>query len=275
LEAAAQARYRAGAVTQQDVIRTQIRMTHLVHRSIVLDRDRKVAEARLNEVLGRTARAGLARPENSPQVADSRQLENLLRTSIENRPELRMLEEVIRGNVARLKLADMDYYPDFTAGASYVDIEGGSNSTFGSDGDDAFKLMFGVTLPIYSRRRSAAVREAEAGIEEARARYLAMRNRIDRQVRVAFEEMTEAQQEVTLFTDTLLPQTALNIEAAQSGYKAAQVDLLTVIDAQKALEDVELAHQRALQDLSVAVEELRWAVGSSLGTSSTRDGSRR
>lgn len=264
LEEIAQSKYRVGAVTQQDVIRAQVRRTHIKHRFIKLERERKVAQARLNEALGRPARALLARPRESDLGLAVPGLPALERGAIERRPEFKALEHELRGSSALLGLAKKDYLPDFLIGFNYQDIEGGTNAMFRRDGDDAFKLVFGFNLPIYLEKRSAKVRQAQARIQKSRARYLALRRRVEREVHEAYERFREARHEIELYRGTLLGQARQSLAAAQAGYEADKVNFLTLVEAQKTLQDIELDERRALRNAAVARAELEWASGADL-----------
>lgn len=262
LEEIAQSKYRVGAVTQQDVIRAQIRRTHLLHRAIILKRDKSIAEARLNEALGRRARAPIGLP-SSDKLPQSLEALGLLEArAIKQRPELRSIEQHIRGEFTKVKLAEKEILPDFTLGLFYGDIEGGTNRRFRSDGDDAVKFIFGLNLPIYAERRHAKIREAKARTKKALAEHRVLQNRIEREVREAHDRVNEAQQETALFQGTLLNQAKQNLAAARVGYETNRVNFLTLIDAQKAIEDIELGEKRAMKAWQIALEELRWATGS-------------
>jgi outer membrane protein TolC len=126
---------------------------------------------------------------------------------------------------------------------------------------DSIAIMAGINIPIQLLKRSAKINEAKALLDEARSNFLSTRNKILYELKDAFEYVMEMQKIAILYSDNIVPLAEQTFTLAQKGYENDKVDLLSVIDAQVELEDVELAAYEAIIDLYKAIASLKKAVG--------------
>ena len=121
-ETLAQARYRQGAGLQQAVVKLQAEITRDQNRLIQLESRRVDAEAVMNQLLDRPARSPIGRiaMDGRPRAAiDTDELSGIGRRK---RPEVVAALLRIEKDEKRIQLARRDYWPDFTLGASFVNV---------------------------------------------------------------------------------------------------------------------------------------------------------
>lgn len=251
LQRTARQKYENAIATQYDVVRAQIKYTHLLHRAITLERDLQLAKARLNRLLNRRPQAPLGNPVKLELRPYNLSLDELLELATQTRPCLRAASHRIAETLLRLKLARLEYIPEITLGINYTERDDG----------DGVGATLGVNIPIQISSRKAKIREAEQLLARAKSDYLKIRNQVLEEVKTAFEELLEAQRSATLYRDTILLQAQQTYELANKGYENDRVDLLSVIDAQTSLEDVQLEYYRSVIDSHKALARLRQAVG--------------
>jgi outer membrane protein TolC len=97
-----------------------------------------------------------------------------------------------------------------------------------------------MTLPIWRDKLAAELAAAQAGKRAAEARLSAEQIALA----VDFAEQTylirEADRELTLLRERLLPRARQSLEVSRAAYRSGQVDFLNVIDAERSLLNFQL-----------------------------------
>ncbi len=160
-------------------------------------------------------------------------------------------------------LARREVWPDLAVGVQYGERprERGTER-MGS-------VMLEVELPVFARRRQLQRRREAAALAEAAEAELAW-TRAESSARIGglLAELEEARTLVTLYRTAILPQAEANVLAALSAYRVGQVDFLTLVEGQVAVNQ----HRQELHDLmadyGLLVAELEMTVGRTLPSTS-------
>jgi outer membrane protein TolC len=263
----ARKRYEANLVTQQDVLQADVELAMLDRRQIELDRNRKVAIARINTLLHRAADYPLAAPPGVlPAVEDLPPADELRLMAVASRPDLAAVAARLRAEEAALQLAYKDYLPDFEVMGRY----------------DAFwqeqplRAMVGVNanVPIYHRRLDAAVCEASFRLSQRRAEYRQRLDDIHREVQTAYEQLSATRNLVELYERRTIPAARQNVESARAGYVAGRVDFLRLIEAERQLIGLLQEEQDLLASYHAQRAELARVIGGQLPSSESSDAPR-
>ena len=258
----ANARFRAGKGAQVDVLKSSVELSKLSNELPVLEQQRETAKARLNLFLGRAPQSLLGmpvEPAGPGRMGTWPTLDELHRTAMQNRPELRVLDfEITRAQTATA-LAQKQLYPDFN-----VSIERYQNF----DARDGFGGGVTMSLPFafWTRPKyEAGIREAASNVDSARATLQALQNQILFEVKDILARIEAAEKMVTLYKTTVLPQAQQTLESARIGYQTGKAEFLTLLDAERAIKDFQLAYYRVLAESEQRMAELERAVGADLG----------
>jgi cobalt-zinc-cadmium efflux system outer membrane protein len=109
-------------------------------------------------------------------------------------------------------------------------------------------LVFGVTLPLFSRARSAGqIAEARALREQTAAEREAHRIKVEAQLFELFQELRHAITEAEILRGSVLPEMEAALEATRVAFERGRYSYLEWVDAQRELVEV----QRQLIDASV------------------------
>lgn len=250
----AEIRYGTGRVSKQDALQAEVDVQLLEQRMIELERQREVARARLNELLHRSPEKPLPPPEREgPVEVELAPAKALIREAIDRRPELYALASRLRAQLARLGLAEKDFFPDLTVSGVY-------NSLWQID-ELRTMLGVGVNLPIWREKRHAAVEEALARIEALRAELASEVAQVRTEVQTAHERVREAERTLDLYDERLIPVAEENLEAARSAYQSGEIDFLQLLEAQRDLLNARLRRQQSVYEVQRRMAELRRAVG--------------
>lgn len=254
----ANARFRAGKGAQVDVLKSSVELSKLSNELPVLEQQLETAKARLNLFLGRTPQSPLGAPVEPAGPPVRRAPEDLQQMAMQNRPELRVLDfEITRAQTATA-LAQKQVYPDFN-----VSIERYQNF----DARDGFGGGVTMSLPFsfWTRPKyEAGIREAASNVDSARATLRALQNQILFEVKDLLAKIEAAEKMVALYKTTVLPQAQQTLESARIGYQTGKAEFLTLLDAERAIKDFQLAYYRVLTETEQRTAELERAVGADL-----------
>src|SRR6185369_7882481 len=150
---AAQSKYEANQVSQQDVLQAEVELAKLAQARINLDQMRRVTAARINTLLHRLPDHPLPAPPQHLTVDEELPgVEELRQRAVEQRPDLAATAARIAAEQNSVALACKEFYPDFEFMGRY--------DAFWTDHEQRPQVGMNVNVPLNQCRRQAAVREA-------------------------------------------------------------------------------------------------------------------
>lgn len=245
--------YAAGKGSLQEPAQAGMELARVEHRGITLDRMLRVAGARLNTLMGRESSLPLPPPAGLWDVKKFSDKEALVEEALSNNPDIRAARLKKGSARVSLKLARMQYYPDFTVMGSY-------NRAWMTDELRPF-VGIGINVPIRFGRLDAGEREAKAKSSRLGFKLRAVMDRVRYEVEAVFHKLEESSHVKKHFLNTLLPATELNFEAARAGYKEGKNDFITLIAAEKALIKAKLEYEHILVNMRTREAELSRIIG--------------
>lgn len=252
-------RERSGLAVKSDVLRARVRIADLEQQRLQAESGVRVALAQLGAVMGRSEDLYgtvtlTERLQPGEPIRDD--LHQWIARALDQRPDLRQLqiqEEVARQQVARSRAG---HYPTLALQGNYE-----INSENFSDSQDSYSVGAVVRVNLYSGRRiSAQTAEARALTARIRAMRegLALGVRVDTQK--AFYEAQSAWQSIEV-ARTAVAQAEEGLRIVANRYESGLLTLVSLLDAQTALQQAQTQHFRALHDFTVARIMLGLAVG--------------
>jgi len=119
-----------------------------------------------------------------------------------------------------------------------------------------------MNLPwLNHRKHGAEISEATAQATEQDAELAALRNAAFGQIQDALVEASAAQQLAHMYHDQLRPQAEATLESSVIAYENDKTDLLSLLDSQMAVIDVDLAWLDAVADFDARLADLELAAG--------------
>jgi cobalt-zinc-cadmium efflux system outer membrane protein len=260
-----QKKYETGQVNQQDVLKAQLEMSKVDDKILSLSQTRKTAASGLNALLNRPpdSPVGMAKePEIYPFGED---VEMLYQLAEEERPEMRKARRIIEMNEESLRLAKKNYYPDFKIMFDYIDIGGGTTGQI-EDGRDAWMGSIGINIPIWRGKLHAAEAEAALQLKASEERYAEIKNETLSRVSALHFEAKTAEDQISLYKYSLLPQAEQAFKASEVSYLAGKVDFLNLLDSERMVLMVKTGYHKAISDYGKSLARLERAVGKELKT---------
>lgn len=247
LEQIARARFEAGRVSLRDVLRAQIEQERLRTELANLEDSRRPLLTQLKAALGL--------PADQPDPPVPRQFEptpldfspdQLWATALARTPRLKQMEAEVRLAEAGIRLAHQSRRPDFNAGLE-ADLKAAPVM---------WRPSLGVTLPIWRDKIAAEIAAAQARKGAAQARLSA--EQIQLAVELADKSFLyrEATRNLALLTEALLPRAWQALDAARAGYSMGQTEFINLLEAERALLELQLAEVDARLQRELALSEL-------------------
>jgi cobalt-zinc-cadmium efflux system outer membrane protein len=252
LVGAAAARYASGTGLQADVLRAEVEAARIIAEQHALAAHVTAAEAMLNVSMGREAVAPVGELDYSVAFPEPASVADLQRAAVEQRPELRVGAAQIDRATAEVDVMRSMYRP-------MAMVRAGRASSM-AEGEGAM-LMVGVSVPLWRSRLRAGVDEARAMERMARADLVGMQRMIEGEVAAAYAEAQATRALLRALELDVLPRARSAIDAALAAYAAGQGALVLVVDASRALWDVETDRLMAESATARAWVQLELAVG--------------
>ncbi|WP_193212626.1 TolC family protein [Luteolibacter marinus] len=230
---AVDARVAADQAGQADQLR-------MANELAMLDRDlaaagqvASTARARLNSLLNRPAGASLPAARQA-KIPSAGSLDSLLARAQSRHPEVAAAEQRANAFRHRLKRAELEKYPDITAGVSGAAISDSGLSRM-ANGRDQIYATLGVNIPLWQEPRKAMIREAEEGIAETEAMIASTRSELRFRVEDAWFRAKTARDVATLFETRLVPDATQAYEVTLTGYSAGTSSFSDLVETWRGL----------------------------------------
>jgi outer membrane protein TolC len=252
----ASARYQAGQGMQKELIEAQARLTLLEAKQASLEQQRRRSEAEINALLARPLETEIPKPLSSEPREALASLEQLYERARLWSPVIAAQRHAIRRTEVALQLARKEAVPDITIAAGYSNMGGMP---------PMFEARVDLPLPFFTRaRQRAAVAEQAHETEAARRSYQATGNALLFRIKDEWLAAGAAWRLLRIYSTTLVPQTALALEAALAGYEAGRGAFSEVLEQARALLDAEENYHTALRDYHLALVRLEELTGADL-----------
>jgi outer membrane protein, heavy metal efflux system len=251
IEQAAEARYRVGQGTQEDVLRAQLQRTKLLNELSMQRRESAQAQVVLKALLNRA-------PESPDVVAEPvvvRHLpstETLLATLREKNPELQVSTERISQSQTAIELAKREKKPDF--GVQYMWQHTASNFR------DYYMGTLSIKLPNRSRVH-AMEGEAEARLAQAQAEKESRRNEMESDLGEQIAIAQTSEQQLKVYDDGLIPQSEAALNAGLGGYRAGKQEYQGLLASFADILQFAMERERTLAEHESAIARIEGLIG--------------
>jgi outer membrane protein TolC len=245
-------RYGATSVDRQDVIRAELEAATAEGDVVPQQGEQKSAAARLNALIGRPSLAPLAAPTGFRTVKAISLAQALARSA---NPMLALAGAQTNSAAQTKSLSDLNYYPDVTLGATYVQRPGT---------EDAGEFMAGFKVPLNYEVKDAEPQAASARLGAAQALNETLRLRIYGQIADAWFGVDALRNVVQIYASRQLPPARSSVDNARNGFQAGSSDISLVFESERRLRAVQLDLLKLKVELQTKYAEMERLAGGSL-----------
>lgn len=260
----AEAQYRVGKSTQQDVLRSQVEISMLVEKLTELDQQKATAQARINAYLQQSPEAPLAPAAEVEPKEIHYSLDELYGLALSNDTAADRALKMIERSQLGVTLAQRQYRPDI--GVSYMFQQRTAQP-------DMNGATISVNIPIFYRsKQRQAVAEATEDVVSAQKMRENRLNEVRFELKQQYLAAKAADTLLSLYSKGIVPQSSLALESSMSGYQVGKVDFLSVLADFTSVLNYETDYYRQLADYLTAIARMESLTGTDITTQGLEDG---
>jgi len=255
----AQKQYEVGTGQHHEVLRAQVELSELINEGVILQKEKRGAEAMLNTLLSRSTDSPLGYVTDPDVSLPPLTFEQLRPIALDSRPEVHAMQYAIEMNRSELQLSRREYFPDFMLRLAYKDMAETPNNFWSA--------MVGINVPLafWSKDRyTSKVEENELNVRRAEEEFNSMKNMTLFEVQDALVKVQANQNLVLLYKNTVIPQARQTLETTIIAYQTGRSMFLWLIDIYRTLLNAQLSYYQAVMDFMKSQAELERAVGLSM-----------
>jgi len=258
----AQAKYKVGKGSQQDVLLAQLELSKLKDEKLNLVIMRHSQNARINALLDRAAETSVQIPAEAefklPVIVESALQDKALHI----RPLFAQHRKMLDAGLAKVDLAQKGFYPDFTVGAYY---DARQNTPSGQSRSDFASVQLSMNVPIYADRKQAkAVDQRQSELLQAQYALHDDHRKIQAEIAAKAVEYQQTKEKLLLLEHEIIPQAQQAVNSLLAGYQVSQTDFTDLLRTQLSFFQYQTQYWQALTNTQQILAELSAEVGEEL-----------
>ena len=257
IEQSAEARFRQGTGSQQDVLQAQLEQTRLLRETTVTQLEAGTIQAKLKQVLNRSQSSPDIEVAQLSQTSVAYTYEQLLEAAKSNNPDIAGAERMVERQALQVELAHKNFYPDF-------------NITYMWFRPDPFQyraryqLSVGVRIPIFRRRQLHELAQAELEKRRAGSELDVQSQEIASGIREQFVVAEKSADLLKIYREGLLPQARAELQAGMAAFQSSREDFQALLASFLDVVKLDDEYWQTLSEHETALAELEQTTGLSL-----------
>jgi outer membrane protein, heavy metal efflux system len=242
-------RYRTGKGMQQEVLMAQTEKYMLLEKEAMFRQKIESVEAMLRATIGREGVAPLGRPGDPSYQLFLYNTDEAVQMALVHSPEIKSRNKMIEAAGTRIKMAQKEFYPDFSINAIYYNRA--------RDFKDMWSLTSTINIPLFfTSKQKPALAEARAGLAQAKQELEAAKLMITAAIRDNISMIKSADKLMDLYKSGLIPKNTQDVELALSGYATGRTEAIVVLSRLKTLLEYETQYWTQFTEREKAVARL-------------------
>jgi outer membrane protein, heavy metal efflux system len=258
VEQAADARYRSGMGTQQDILQAQLQKTKLVREIAMHHLEAGKLESRLKELLNRSQDSPDIEPVDLTETPLPQTYDELLAAAKGQNPELAASQKMIDKQSLQVDLARKDFYPDFNVQYAWQRTDPTQFRAY-------YMLSIGVRVPIYrSRKQKPELAQAQTEVLRAQSEFEAQSQRVASELREQYVTTQQTAEILKIHREGLSPQARAEFQAGLASYQSNKQDFQAVLTAFLDVLHLDEEYWQNLAEYETAIGRIEQITGLSL-----------
>jgi len=258
VEQSAEARYRSGAVNQQDVLQAQLEQTKLLREITTNQLEKDKVQALIKQLLDRSQSSPDIESAELSETALPYTYEQLFASASAGNPELAELQVHLEKQQLQVDLAKKDFYPDFNLQYMYQRTDPSQFRAY-------YMLTFSARVPIYRKhRQEPELAQAEADQNRSKSDYEAKSQQLALDLRQQFVSAEKAAELLQIYRQGLIPQARAELQAGMAAYQSTREDFQALLASFLDVLKLDEEYAQTLADHESAIAEMERISGVSL-----------
>lgn len=253
----AEARYRSGGGSQQDVLQAQIEQTKLLREITENQLEIGTFQAVLKQLLNRSQTSPDIRAAGLSETPLTYNYNELLSASRANNSNIARMRQMVQRQKLEVKLAKKDFDPDFNLQYMWQRTDPSKFRAY-------YMVTFGVRVPIHRARLHAELGQARAEESGAQSDYHAEIQQVASDLQRQFLTAGKSGELLKIYRDGLLPQARAELQAGMAAYAAAREDFQALLASFLDVLSLDEQYWQTLDEHETALAGIEQTTGLSL-----------
>jgi cobalt-zinc-cadmium efflux system outer membrane protein len=225
LEQAADARYRSGMGTQQDVLQAQLQKTKLLREIAMHHLQVGKLEAQLKQILNRSQESPDIETGDLTETPLVQTYADLLAAAQVQNPEIAGAQKMIEKQSLQVDLARKDFYPDFNVQYMWQRTDPAQFRAY-------YMLSVGIKVSIYrSRKQRPELAQAESEQLRSRSELQAQSQQLAGDLRSQYVIVQQTSELLKIHREGLSPQARSEFQSGLAAYQSNKQDFQALLTA--------------------------------------------
>jgi outer membrane protein TolC len=253
-----------GQASDFDVLRAEVQLANLKPTLTSAKNNSMLAESKLSMILGLDNNPKIITLDSltfAPHDFSGLTVEDLNSRALQNRPDIKIMDEQKRIMQRRVTLARSAILPSLVFGTNYQFQ--GQRDDLDFTGDDFFKAFnssISLSVPLFTGfQKTANIQQAKAGVREAGYQIDALYQAVNLEIETAYLAITEKEQSVAT-QSKIIDQAKEALRLARLRYAEGLSTQLDLMYAEGALNQARMNYQQSLFDYNIAIAQLKKAL---------------
>ena len=254
IEKIADARYRVGQGSQQDVLKAQLERTKLQRELVHHHQVMETQQALLRKLLNRTTEAPDITTETLVETPLTTTIDDLLAKVRTENPEVAGQQEMVNRQSLQVEMARKDRYPDFSVQYMWQHTA--------EQFRDYYMVSVSARIPIYRRRKlNPEMTQAVEELNRSRRDYESQVQSAFFEVRNQYIGAQTASQMLKIYREGLIPQALATYQSGLAAYQSGRLDFESVLAGFMDVLNFDEEYWKALADHETALAKIEQITG--------------
>jgi outer membrane protein, heavy metal efflux system len=249
-------RFEVGDVAELEVIQADVETARATAEYEATIQTQKIADAQLAALLSRPLDLALNLAGRLEDLPQAQTIQAVTDTALRSNAEVLRTTQELEIEQRRLSLAKAQRIPN-------VDVQAGVDLNSPPDFNVGARGQIAVSVPLFYHGQGE-VAQSTARLEFLRLSLEAQRNSASSQVIAAYYDYVARSRQAAQFGQKIVPQTIKLEEMAEDSYRSGKSNLLTLIDAQRKLNETRKTYLDSLFAVQSSFAVLEEVVGAAL-----------
>jgi outer membrane protein, heavy metal efflux system len=258
VEQAADARYRSGLGTQQDVLQAQLQKTKLLREIAMHHLQVGKLEAQLKQLLNRSQETPDIEPADLLETPLVQTYADLLTAAQIQNPEIAGAQKMIERQSLQVDLARKDFYPDFNVQYMWQRTDPAQFRAY-------YMLSVGIKVPIYrSRKQHPELAQAEWEKVRAGSELQVQSQQLASELRTQYVIVQQTSELLKIHREGLSPQARSEFQSGLAAYQSNKQDFQALLTAFLDVLHLDEDYWQNVAEYETAIARLEQLTGLSL-----------
>ncbi|MFP8489731.1 TolC family protein [Gracilimonas sp. Q87] len=254
------ARYETDRATQVDVLRAQIEEEDLKIQIELLKDNRDVLLQKMNELLNQNNEAKITLPD-SLEDSKIKSREELLAQIYRQNPNLNRLRYQEASSEDMKSLTQKQNRPSIKLGIDYIFTGETDMPNVTNSGEDALMVMAGFKVPLFGKKNSARVQQADRNIQDLQYQISSRENSLETELDASLRDHRDANRRFDLYNEKQIQRITQAINIMMDAYASDSSEFEEILRMQRKQLEYQLKRIQAKTDQHKAAAFVDYLIG--------------